>query len=609
MGAKPKKNGSISYAKWGYIFIAPFFLIFAVFQLIPLGSTIYYSFFEYYRSGLKIIGPTFVGLKNYITLFATDLPKYFGNTLLLWIIGFIPQIAISLLLAAWFTDLRLKLKGQTFFKTVIYMPNLIMASAFAMLFFALFSDNGPVNAALVGMGILKEPFSFLNSVWGNRGLIGLMNFLMWFGNTTIMLMAAIMGVDPTLYEAAELDGCTPNQMFWKITIPLIRPILVYVMITSMIGGLQMFDVPQILTNGKGGPDRTSTTMIMYLNNHLFSKNYGMAGAVSGVRSALRDRLHGSDQGGRRPEQGRAQGPRAGGQTGEGRKSIMSHAVKTRSEKATLAARRTVCYAALVLLSFLCLFFFYVLVINSTRTHFEIQKGFSFLPGKSLMTNLKNVLSDANIPVLTGVRNSLIVSGCSAALSVYFSALTAYGIYAYNFRFKKAAFAIILLIMTMPTQVSALGFLQLITKMGLKNSFIPLIIPSIAAPAVFFFMKQYLDASLPMEIVEAARIDGAGEFYTFNHIVLPIMKPALAVQAIFSFVSSWNNYFIPALVLDTADKKTLPILIAQLRSADFLKFDMGKVYMLVAIAILPVIIVYLLLSKFIVRGVALGGVKG
>ena len=250
MGAKPKKNGSISYAKWGYIFIAPFFLIFALFQLIPLGSTIYYSFFEYYRSGLKIIGPSFVGLKNYITLFATDL--------------------------------RLKLKGQTFFKTVIYMPNLIMASAFAMLFFALFSDNGPVNAALVGMGILKEPFSFLNSVWGNRGLIGLMNFLMWFGNTTIMLMAAIMGVDPTLYEAAELDGCTPNQMFWKITIPLIRPILVYVMITSMIGGLQMFDVPQILTNGKGGPDRTSTTMIMYLNNHLFSKNYGMAGAVSVV---------------------------------------------------------------------------------------------------------------------------------------------------------------------------------------------------------------------------------------------------------------------------------------------------------------------------------------
>ena len=268
---------------------------------------------------------------------------------------------------------------------------------------------------------------------------------------------------------------------------------------------------------------------------------------------------------------------------------MAHTPKNQSEKAILTARRAWCYLVLVLISFLCLFFFYVLIINSTRTHFEIQKGFSLMPGKSIITNFRNVLTDANIPVMSGIRNSLLVSACSAALSVYFSALTAYGIYAYNFKFKKAAFALILLIMTMPTQVSALGFLQLISKMGLKNSFIPLIVPSIAAPTVFFFMKQYLDASLPMEIVEAARIDGAGEFYTFNKIVLPIMKPALAVQAIFSFVASWNNYFIPALVLDTADKKTLPILIAQLRSADFLKFDMGKVYMMVAIAILPVIL--------------------
>lgn len=280
MGEKTKKKGSISYAKWGYIFIAPFFIIFAVFQLIPLASTIYYSFFEYYRSGLKIIGPSFVGLKNYITLFATDLPKYFGNTLILWIIGFVPQIIVSLLLAAWFTDLRLKLKGQTFFKTVIYMPNLIMASAFAMLFFALFSDNGPVNAVLLSMGWIKTPISFLNTVWGNRGLVGLMNFLMWFGNTTIILMSAIMGVDPGLYEAAQLDGCTSGQMFWKITMPLIRPLLIYTLITSVVGGLQMFDVPQILSNGQGSPNKSTTTIIMYLNQHLFSKNYGTAGALS-----------------------------------------------------------------------------------------------------------------------------------------------------------------------------------------------------------------------------------------------------------------------------------------------------------------------------------------
>ena len=279
-----KKNKTsekeISYAKWGYIFIAPFFIIFFVFQLIPLLQTIYYSFFEYYRSGLTIIGPNPVGLENYKELFRSDFLKYTGNTVILWVLGFIPQIIISLLLAAWFTDARLRIKGKQFFKVVIYMPNLIMASAFAMLFFALFSDNGPVNSALVSAGILNEPFRFLSSVSGTRGLISLMNFHMWFGNTTIQLMAAVIGINPALFEAAELDGCSPRQIFFRITLPMIRPILVYVLITSMIGGLQMFDVPQILTNGKGSPDRTATTLIMFLNNHLYSKNYGMAGAIS-----------------------------------------------------------------------------------------------------------------------------------------------------------------------------------------------------------------------------------------------------------------------------------------------------------------------------------------
>ena len=280
--AKAAKHRSVSYTKWGYIFILPFFAAFILFQLIPLGSTIYYSFFEYYRSGLKVIGPNFVGLANFVRLLDLDLPRYFGNTVIMWLIGFIPQIVVSLLLAVWFTDTRLRLRFQPFFKTVIYMPNLIMASAFAMLFFTLFSDNGPVNTALMAAGLLGEPFRFLSSVAGTRGLVGLMNFLMWFGNTTILLMAAVMGIDITLFEAAEIDGCTPSQTFWRITMPLIKPILIYVLITSLIGGLQMFDVPQILTNGKGSPDRCATTMIMYLNNHLYSKNYGLAGAVSTV---------------------------------------------------------------------------------------------------------------------------------------------------------------------------------------------------------------------------------------------------------------------------------------------------------------------------------------
>lgn len=281
----------------------------------------------------------------------------------------------------------------------------------------------------------------------------------------------------------------------------------------------------------------------------------------------------------------------------------------RKDKVVLNIQRILCYMVLILLSILCLFSFYVLVINTTRSHPDIQKGFSLLPGRSFLNNLKNLLKDANLPVLSGMFNSLVVAGGSALLSVYFSALTAYAIHAYNFRFKNLAFTIIMIIMMVPTQVSALGFVDQMSKMRLMNSFIPLIVPSIASPVVFFFIKQYMDSVLPIELVEAARIDGAHEFRIFNQIVLPLMKPAIAVQAIFTFVSSWNNYFIPSLIINRDSKKTLPILIAQLRSADFLKFDMGKVYMMLGCAILPVIIVYLCLSKFIVRGVTLGGVKG
>ena len=270
-----------SFNKWGYIFLIPFAVVFIIFQLVPLVSTIYNSLFENYMSGLKHVGPNFVGLVNFAKLFTGgDFLKYIKNTMIMWVLGFVPQILVSLLLGAWFTDPSLRLKGQRFFKTVIYLPNLIMASAFAMLFFTLFADSGPVNSILVGLGIFKTPFKFMSNVWSVRGLVALMNFLMWFGNTTILLMAGMMGIDSSLFEAAEVDGATSTQIFFTITLPLLRPILIYVMITSLIGGLQMFDVPQILTNGTGDPVRTSMTLIMYLNKHLYSKNYGMAGALS-----------------------------------------------------------------------------------------------------------------------------------------------------------------------------------------------------------------------------------------------------------------------------------------------------------------------------------------
>lgn len=279
--AKNNNHKAVSYNKWGYIFLIPFVVVYLIFQLVPLITTIYNSFFENYRSGLTQVGPNFVGFANYAKLFQDgEIWIYFKNTMIMWVMGFVPQILVSLLLGAWFSNPSLRLKGQRFFKTVIYLPNLIMASAFAMLFFTLFADGGPINAMLVHAGILKQAYSFFSHKWSARTLVALLNFLMWFGNTTILLMTGMMGIDPSLYEAAEMDGATSSQIFKRITLPLLRTILIYVMITSLIGGMQMFDVPQILTNGTGDPMRSTMTLIMYLNKHLFSKNYGMGGALS-----------------------------------------------------------------------------------------------------------------------------------------------------------------------------------------------------------------------------------------------------------------------------------------------------------------------------------------
>ena len=202
----------------------------------------------------------------------------------MWLMGFIPQLIVSLLFAYWFTNKRLALKCTAFFKSVIYMPNLIMASAFSLLMFSIFSntESGAANSLLLSLGITTEKIDFFANTGLTRGIIAFMNYIMWFGNTTILLMAGMMGVDESLVEAAEIDGCTPGQIFRKVTLPLIRPIMVYVLITSLVGGLQMFDVPQVLTRGQGNPNGTTKTLIMYLNENLYSKNYGAAGAISVV---------------------------------------------------------------------------------------------------------------------------------------------------------------------------------------------------------------------------------------------------------------------------------------------------------------------------------------
>ena len=258
--AKVKRGKVVRYNKWGYIFLIPFVVVYVLFQLIPLFRTFYYSFFENYRSGLTQIGPNFIGFGNYAKLLSNpDLWMYTKNTLIMWVLGFVPQIIISLLLGAWFSDPSLRLKGQRFFKTVIYLPNLIMASAFAMLFFTLFSDGGPINEMLMQIGILKEPYQFLTNVWSTRGLVALMNFLMWFGNTTILLMAGMMGIDTSLFEAAEVDGATSTQVFFKITLPYLLFVTGPYLITSFTGNINNFNVIFLLSGGGPTKNLASTS--------------------------------------------------------------------------------------------------------------------------------------------------------------------------------------------------------------------------------------------------------------------------------------------------------------------------------------------------------------
>ena len=278
-------------------------------------------------------------------------------------------------------------------------------------------------------------------------------------------------------------------------------------------------------------------------------------------------------------------------------------------KRQLMLSRFVVYVILVFLSVLCLFSFWMLFVNASRSNGDLQGGFRLLPSNYFITNLKNAWTDASINIPRGMLNSFIIAAATSVLATYFSALTAYGIHAYDFKLKGVAFTFIMAVMVIPNQVAATGFYQMCVKLGWTNNYIPLILPGVAAPVVFFYMKQYMESVLPMEIIDAARVDGSGEFRTFNTIILPMLNPALAVQLIFNFVQSWNNYFMPALLLDKAEMKTVPLMIAQLRSADYSKFDMGKVYMFILLAILPVVVVYICLSKFIIKGVTAGSVKG
>lgn len=291
MGSTKKKGRrkSVDYGKYGYLFVAPFIIVYLIFQLWPLINTFYLSLFNYYTRQRRDY-VEFYGFKNFLNVLGISKGeeafaiKYLGNTLIMWVMNFIPQVLLSLLLAAWLTNTKVKLKGTGIFKVMVYMPNIITAASISVLFNAMFSQFGPITVTLVKMGWISDSFDFMKSVGGSRGIIAFMLFWMWYGNTTLLLISGVLGINPTLFEAADIDGATGGQKFRRITIPLLKPILVYVLVTSSIGGMQMYDIPAIFnvsTNGTlvGLPNDTTTTVAMYIMR-LYESNLGKAATIS-----------------------------------------------------------------------------------------------------------------------------------------------------------------------------------------------------------------------------------------------------------------------------------------------------------------------------------------
>lgn len=287
MEQKAKKKSTINYDRYGYIFIAPFFIVFLIFQLYPIFFTFRTSMTDAVGWN-KILNNSIIGFQNYKTLFtANEVSRLFwqsfGNTIIMWLFNFVPQIAMALILASWFTDQHLHLHCQGAFKVLIYMPNIITAATIAMLFFSLFSyPIGPVNTLMQNLGIVNMPFEYFRSVAASRGLISFIQWWMWYGNTMIIMIAGISGINPSLFEAAMVDGCTSRQTFWKITLPLIRPILLYNLVTSLVGGFTMFDIPHLMT--QGNPNNTTNTVARFIYTQGFtgSYNFNMASASSVV---------------------------------------------------------------------------------------------------------------------------------------------------------------------------------------------------------------------------------------------------------------------------------------------------------------------------------------
>ena len=484
--------------------------------------------------------------------------------------------------------LNINLRGCRCFRALYYLPNLIAATSVAFLFKTLLdwrygTFNQILNSVYQFFGVNKAPVDWLGNSGTAGSVIAVISAWMWFGNSFIMLMAGVQGINKDYFEAAAIDGAGRWTTFGKITLPLLKPIMLYVAITSLIGGLQMFDLPFLMSEKTAASYNSIETVVMYLYKFGFSTGTTQTGYASAIAYALFLiilivsvlQLKFSQQGG---------------------------LVMTTGDK----IKKSVIYILLVLLAAACLFPFLLMMVNATRDGVEITHFFTLIPSTHLKENWETVFSFFNL--FRGMANSLLVAVPATLLTAYFSAMTAYGLAMYRFRGNKMIFTAILVFMMIPGQLSLIGFYNLCTKLKLVNSYIPLIVPAVAAPGTVFFLRQYILSVMPPALVEAARIDGASELYSFHRIALPIMSPGIATMAIMAFIGNWNNYLLPMIILNKNEKFTLPVMMATLKASTDIQRNQGAIYLAVAISVIPILIVFCFCSKYIISSISAGSVK-
>lgn len=794
---KPKENGKkVSSIKrrniWAYIFLVPFFAVFLIFQLYPMLSSILIAFTDKSALTSQTINDWNLFYNFKYVWGKQDFWQSILNTFIIFTMNFIPQLIASLLFAVLFTSNRIRLRCSGFFRFVYFLPNILMASSVALTFYLMFEkQTGPLWNLLVNIGFINPEYDILGpeNYWQVRGIVAFINFWMWFGNSMIIYISGIKGISNDIYESASIDNSSGLNTFFKITLPILKPLMVYSLITSVIGGLQMFDIPQLFLSG--GPDgkgyfATQTiTMWIYsmgldftqpkrylgiagaasiylfiislyfslllfktmgnnddqktisvLDENVYSKRRKKVAAIFGIILgflgihhfilknkkkgsntlwilvftlfvgliplwiiAIRDSiklLKGKEIYEYIPKYNRksylfkdkfktwcskylpciltlgiyplvkkikANKPKIkkkvniknkiigvfailGGIIGlhkyfqkkpfEGLTyllvslstfgigaiaieviSIMDAIelfketeIFTINKRAKLNNNllKIPAYVLCTVVALICILPIAFILLNATKTSNEINLGLSLIPGTNLFKNIETVFTLDGINVFTAFFSSVFVSFVGTALCLYFSSLTSFALYAYTFKLKKFAQTVIQMIILIPGQLGMIGFYKLMLDMELIPSYIPLVVPAIASASTVFYIQQYLHANFSRDYLDAARIDGASEIKIFNKICLPILKPAIATMGLLGIVSSWNNYMGPLVYIGTSDPRaTLPLVITILKN-NIYNADYGAIYAGILLTLLPLLIVYFFFSKWIMAGVASGGIK-